>query len=131
MFTNKDIYTLKLANVLTETKEDKENYNLVLQFMNDWINPPIPYKSLIDIKYISEMQITSNIHNKKILKKYKSKLQDKIDISDDDSIMIYAERLLDKIGYKLSYKHDDNNNRYYFVKQFNKPIDIKSMFYLY
>lgn len=113
-----------------EIKLKEEKYNLVLQFVNDWLDFPNEYKlkSLTEFKGMEQDELLKDAkHNRRILRRHSNKIVKKLNVTfnvDDDTasdeikdnyILYFLSRSLTKIGYSLTMRKVDNKN-YFTIK---------------
>ena len=93
----------------------KEKYDIILNFINDWINNDknIVYESLVKFTNIRESILLKNDkHNRNILKKYSEQINnifkldpnEDIDDTQDKYMIIFLTKLLNYIDYVLIKK---------------------------
>jgi len=104
----------------------KEKYNLILQFVNAWLNVKQKLKSLTEFKDISLSYLIKNKeHNKEILKQYGDNIRILLNIDDkkttviddvenekynDKYIILFLGKALKCINYSLTNKKVVRNN---------------------
>jgi len=144
------IYEYKLQVEQFKLALLKDKYNLVLRFINNWLDSDKKnkgstgrqLKTLREFKNISESQLLKNPkHNRKMLRKYSKEIKQTLDFEfsiDDDTdseeikdsyVLYFISRALDKIGYKFSMKRikyaDENYYTIKKVKMNNRKIEKK------
>lgn len=104
----------------------KVKYDAILKFLNIWLNHyKINLKKLTDFKFINIDKITKDKkYNNKILRYYSDKLNDYFNIKkesyinidsediDEDEIIIFIKKLLNKIDYTVIKKYKDDDVYY-------------------
>jgi hypothetical protein len=111
----------------------KDKYNIILDFINEWLNYPEKFKlkSLIGFKNIKEGILLKDLkHNRDILRKFSSNIIKKLEITfniDDDTdsdeikdryILYFIQRCLASIKFSLTVRKVDDIN-YYTIKNKN------------
>lgn len=111
-------------------KLQEEKYNLLLDFINEWLNYPqkLRLKSFTEFKNLKESYLLKDLkYNRKILRKYSDDIIKKLSVTfnvDDQTdsdeikdryILYFLQRALSSLDYSLSVKDIDGEN-YYTIK---------------
>ena len=123
--TEKLVDYMKRVDKYNDVTIKKERYNMMLDFINKWLNYDKKYqlKSLKEFKNISESTLLHDLkHNRNILRKYGTQIKEKFkfkfnidDETDSDDIkdryiLYFVSRALNSIGYTLQCREIEHKN---------------------
>lgn len=110
----------------------KIKYDIILKFLNIWLNHySINISRLIDFKFINIDTVTKDKkYNDKILRLYSQQLNKYFNIEEEESysdinsddieeneIIVFLKKLLDKIDYTIIKKNKDKKILYFIINK--------------